>query len=139
MSAMKVRLALGLSILANVVMAQGFTTAAEVKPILQATKANWVALRDYDGNDLLYFTHLESWRCGLKEVRFSINSTAATKVWEMEPCYEGTTQPNALKLDGHLPYTVLPQGMTNTVSVVVVYDDGTEDRADFDRSAILMP
>lgn len=119
--------------------AQSFTTAAEVRPILQATKASWVALREYDGNDLLYFTHLESWRCGLSEVRFSVNSTAATKVWEMEPCHEGEAQPNALKRADHLPYTVLPLGMANTVSVVITYDDGTEDRADYTRQAILMP
>lgn len=119
--------------------AQSFTTAAEVKPILQATKANWVALREYDGNDLLYFTHLESWRCGLSEVRFSVNSTAAAKVWEMEPCYEGEAQPNALKLETHLPYTTLPLGMANSVSVVVVFDDGSQDRMDFERKAILMP
>jgi L-aminopeptidase/D-esterase-like protein len=136
---MKIKLAAIVFPLASAALAQGFTTAAEVKPILQATKANWVALRDYDGNDLLYFTHLESWRCGLAQVRFSVNSTAATRVWEMEPCYEGTAQPNALKLKDHLPYIVIPQGMTNTVSVVVVYDDGTEDRADFERKAILMP
>lgn len=136
---MKIKLAAIVFPLASAALAQGFTTAAEVKPILQATKANWVALRDYDGNDLLYFTHLESWRCGLAQVRFSVNSTAATRVWEMEPCYEGTAQPNALKLEDHLPYIVIPQGMTNTVSVVVVYDDGTEDRADFERKAILMP
>lgn len=136
---MKLKLAAIVVPLATAALAQGFTTAAEVKPILQATKANWVALRDYDGNDLLYFTHLESWRCGLAQVRFSVNSTAATQVREMEPCYEGTAQPNALTLEGHLPYIVIPQGMTNTVSVVVVYDDGTEDRADFERKAILMP
>jgi L-aminopeptidase/D-esterase-like protein len=136
---MKIKLAAIVFPLASAALAQGFTTAAEVKLILQATKANWVALRDYDGNDLLYFTHLESWRCGLAQVRFSVNSTAATRVWEMEPCYEGTAQPNALKLEDHLPYIVIPQGMTNTVSVVVVYDDGTEDRADFEREAILMP
>ncbi|MCF8487365.1 MAG: hypothetical protein K9G71_19400 [Rhodobacteraceae bacterium] len=136
---MKIKLAAIVFPLASAALAQGFTTAAEVKPILQATKTNWVALRDYDGNDLLYFTHLESWRCGLAQVRFSVNSTAATRVWEMEPCYEGTAQPNVLKLEDHLPYIVIPQGMTNTVSVVVVYDDGTEDRADFERKAILMP
>ena len=119
--------------------AQDFTTAAEVKPILQMTKASWVALREYDGNDLLYFTHLESWRCGLSQVRFSVNSTAAARVWETEPCHEGTAQPNAMTLEGHLPYLVLPLGMASTVSVVVIYDDGTEDRADYDRAAILMP
>lgn len=136
---MKIKLAAIVFPLATAALAQGFTTAAEVKPILQATKANWVALREYDGNDLLYFTHLESWRCGVEQVRFSVNSSAATQVWDMEPCYEGTAQPNALKLEGHLPYIVIPLGMTNTVSVVVIYDDGTEDRADFDRQAILMP
>lgn len=132
-------LLVGLLCVATVAQAQNFTTAAEVKPILQATKANWVALREYDGNDLLYFTHLESWRCGLQEVRFSVNSTAAAKVWEMEPCYEGEAQPNALRLEGRLPFTTLPLQMVNSVSVVIVYDDGTEDRADYDRKAILMP
>lgn len=125
--------------LAMPAMSQTFTTAAEIKPILQATRANWVALREFDGSDLLYFTHLESWRCGLSEVRFSVNSTAATTLREMEPCYEGTAQPNALTLDGHLPYILLPLGMTETVSVVVVFDDGSEDRMDYDRKAILMP
>jgi hypothetical protein len=128
-----------LAFLATPLMGQSFTTAAEVKPILQATKASWVALREYDGNDLLYFTHLESWRCGVSEVRFSVNSGAAGKIWEMEPCYEGEAQPNALKLQDHLPYTTLPLGMVNAVSVVVVYDDGSEDRMDYARKAILMP
>ncbi|EEW24210.1 hypothetical protein [Rhodobacter ferrooxidans] len=119
--------------------AQDFTTAAEVKPILQATKANWVAVREYDGNDLVYFTHLESWRCGLSQIRFSVNSAAAAKVWEVEPCYEGTAQPNAMKLEGHLPYITLPLGMVQTLAVVVVYDDGSEDRIDVTRPQVLMP
>ena len=127
------------ALLAPAALAQSFTTAAEVKPILQATKANWIALREYEGNDLLYFTHLESWRCGLTQVRFSVNSTAAAAEWAMEPCYEGEAQPNALRLDTRLPYTVLPLGMAQTVSVVVVYDDGTEDRMDYERKAILLP
>jgi hypothetical protein len=120
--------------------AQGFTSAAEVKPILGATKSAWIAIREYEGNDLVYFTQIESWRCGLAEVRFSVNSTAAAKVWEMEPCYEGEAQPNAIKMpDGRVPYIVLPLGMVSSVSVVIVYDDGTEDRADFERKAVLMP
>ena len=120
-------------------LAQNFTTAAEVKPILAATRASWVAVREFDGNDLVYFTHLESWRCGLSQIRFSVNSAAAATIWETEPCYEDAAQPNALKLEEHLPYIVLPLGMVQTLSVVVVYDDGSEERAEFTRQQVLMP
>ncbi|MES2667022.1 MAG: hypothetical protein V4712_13065 [Pseudomonadota bacterium] len=125
---------------ATVASGQTFITAAEVKPILAATKPAWIAVREFDGNDLIYFTQLESWRCGLREVRFSVNSTAAAKLWDMEPCYEGEAAANALKLpEGRVPYITLPLQSVQTVSVVVVFDDGTEDRGDYDRKAVLMP
>ncbi len=124
---------------ASAAHAQGFTTAAEVKPILQATKSGWVALRDYDGNDLLYFTALESWRCGLNEVRFAMNAPEATQVWEMEPCYYETSQPNAIKMEDRLPYIVVPSGFVQSVVVTITYDDGTSDTAEYERGQILMP
>lgn len=130
---------LALVVWAPLVNAQGFTTAAEVKPILQATKSGWVALRDYDGNDLLYFTALESWRCGLEEVRFSMNAPDATQVWEMEPCYYETSQPNAIKMEDRLPYIVVPSGFVQSVVVTITYDDGTTDTAEYERGQILMP
>lgn len=120
-------------------LAQNFTTAAEVRPILEATTANWVAVRDFNGQDLVYFTHLLAWRCGLTEVRFSINSLAADYVWPMEPCYEGTAQPNAIKAEQYLPYVALPPGSVDTIAVVLHLDDGTFLKASFERAQVLMP
>ncbi|MEH7827572.1 hypothetical protein [Gemmobacter denitrificans] len=117
--------------------AQNFTTAAEVKPILQATRGNWIALREWQGEDLVYFTHLESWRCGLSQVMFSVNG-GPLQDWPMDPCQEGTAQPNAMATD-RLPYTRLPPGSVARVDVMVVYDDGTADSATFERAAVLMP
>ncbi|MFC6640566.1 hypothetical protein [Sulfitobacter profundi] len=61
-----------------------FTTAAEVKPILNATRGNWIAVREYDGQDLVYVTHLWSWRCGLAAMAIAVND-APMQNWPMPP------------------------------------------------------
>lgn len=123
---------------ATAIWAQNFTTAAEVRPILQATQGNWLAVREYDGQDLLYFTHLESWRCGLSEVQYSVNG-GDLQTWEMEPCYEGEPAPNAIKAEGRLPYTVFELQSVDSVAVTLFYDDGETASAEFARASILMP
>lgn len=102
--------ALAGALVAGMAQAQGFTTAAEVRPILEATRASWVAVREFDGQDLLYFTHLIAWRCGLNGVTFSVNSDSAGMPWVMEPCHEGTAQPNAITSEEVQPYIALPLG-----------------------------
>ena len=120
--------------------AQTFTTAAEVKPILSMTRASWIAVREWDGNDLIYFTNALAWRCGVSEIRYGVNGAAPDQVLAMEPCYETEATPNALKMDGGiLPYISLPPGSVQTVSVRMLYDDGTEEPADYARAAVLIP
>lgn len=127
---------LAASLAAGAAAAQGFTTAAEVRPILEATRAAWVALRPWDGQELLYFTHLESWRCGIAAIRYAVNGETL-RDWTPDPCFEGTAQPNAIAAD-RLPYSALPAGQLRVVSVILTLDDGTEMRQDFARDAILM-
>ena len=119
--------------------AENFTTAAEIKPILDATRANWIAVRAFDGKDLLYFTQLLSWRCGLSEIRYGLNGAAPDNVWPMEPCYDAEPQPNALKLEGAEIYLTAALGSIQTITISVTYDDGTEAHADFNRAAVMTP
>ncbi|WP_368187426.1 hypothetical protein [Aestuariibius sp. HNIBRBA575] len=117
-----------------------FTTAVEVKPILGMTKANWVAVRDYEGQDLVYFTHLLSWRCGLWDIRYGVNGAPATEVFPMEPCHEDTASPNAMTdVENFLPYVIMPSGFVNNIYVEITLDDGTVDFARFDRNQVLIP
>ena len=125
-------------LLAPLAQAQNYTTAAEVKPILTATKPSWIAVREYDGRDLLYFTNLLSWRCGVTSVSYTVNGGPDTPL-EMEPCYEDTAQPNALVSETILFYVILPLASIETVSVTVTFDDGSVEVGDYERKAVLMP
>jgi hypothetical protein len=115
-----------------------FTTAVEVKPILNATKGNWVAVRDYDGNDLLYVTHLWSWRCGLAAMAISVNNEPMQN-WPLPPCHTQFSTPNAILEDDGFPYLKLKQGAVHSITIQVVYDDLSMDVASFQRGDVLIP
>ncbi len=115
-----------------------FTTATEVKPILEATKANWVAVREFDGQDLLYVTHLFSWRCGLLQMRFAING-GPLQDWALPPCLTGTATPNAIQTEDGLPYMAFELGSIETIEIEITYDDLSTDSMIFQRADVLIP
>ena len=130
----------GLAIMPGAIRAQNFTTAAEIKPILEATRASWVAVRAYDGRDLVYFTHLMAWRCGIAEIHYGLNGVAAETLLPIEPCYEAEAVPNALKADSGVEiYLSEALGSVQSVTVRLLMDDGSELVADYPRAAVLMP
>lgn len=117
-----------------------FETAAEVRPVLDAVRASWVAVREHEGQDLLYFTSLLSWRCGLWEVRYGLNGAPPETVVPLEPCHRDTASPNAMvEPEDFPPYVAAPLGSIETVDVVVVFDDGAADGAVYARRSVLMP
>lgn len=115
-----------------------YTTATEVRMILPHTQAQWIALRPWEGQELLYFTNLLAWRCGLHQVSYAING-GDYQVLEMEPCYVDEAAPNALKMDGGvLPYVTLSADQAQTVDVRILYDDLEEFEAQYDRASIMI-
>jgi len=116
-----------------------FTTATEIKQIMTLTKANWIAVREWDGRDLIYFTQLESWRCGMHAIYYGVNGAPPTTLYEMEPCHIDTGAPNAMTTEGHLPFVKMPLQSVQQVDIRILYDDMSEDTATYLRRDVLMP
>lgn len=115
-----------------------FLTATEVKPILNATRGNWVAVREYEGKDYVYVTHLWSWRCGLAAIAISVNDEPMQN-WPMPPCHTEFSTPNAILNDDPNPLLTFKPGSVQTVKIQVVYDDLSMDSASFARGDVLIP
>ncbi len=129
-------LAVALCLVPALAPAQTFTTAAEVRPILTATQPQWIAVRLWDGQDLLYFANLLAWRCGVKRISYAINGADTLTPLKMEPCHEGEAAPNALKVTDILPYVAFGPNEIETITVEVLYDDGGSVRHDYARAAV---
>ena len=111
-----------------------FNSASEVKPILQMIIPNWIGLREYDGQDLLYFTLPEVYRCGLEQIRYRINEEEP-RIWVTEPC-EGDETFSEIGED-RLPYVELPFQSVDEVIVELIFDDGTTQTETYSRGSIL--
>ena len=110
-----------------------FVTAGQIKPILTATKGNWIALRQYEGQDLLYFTHLLYWVTGVQTCALPIFND-----WPLGSCDEDLPNPNVLAEDQKI-YTAFPLGSVQTVTVRITYDDETTDENRYERKSVMIP
>jgi len=116
-----------------------FTTAAEIAPIMQATQDSWAAVREYDGLDYVYFSHILAWRCGLKAMKFSINDAPLEEI-ALPECHMKYKQPNALidneVLAGVKTYEL---GSVNSIRVDLLLDNLTTQSVTLLRENILIP
>ena len=114
-----------------------FLTAGEVRPILNATKTSWIGVREFDGQDLVYFTHLLAWRCGLYEVQYAING-GASEVFPIPECPPDIENAMTIPEDAQI-FITQPLGSVETVDVTLLYDDLGTDVVQYSRAAVLMP
>jgi len=90
------------------------------RKILDMTATSWLSFREFNGL-LVYYTHLMSYRCAIREVRVGIDSAVPDKVLKMPPC--DPRDPSVIPHDAQ-PYLKLsPQ--TQSVSVELTYRDGS--------------
>jgi len=92
----------------------------EQRKILEMTAGSWLSFRQYNGL-LLYYTHLMSYRCAIRQLRIGIDSTIPDKVIAMPPCNE--RDPMAIPADAQ-PYLKVPPA-TALVSVELTFRDGS--------------
>jgi hypothetical protein len=90
------------------------------RKILDMTATSWLSFREFNGL-LVYYTHLMSYRCAIREVRVGIDSTVPDKVLKMPPC--DPRDPSAIPHDA-TPYLKLAPA-TRSVSVELTYRDGS--------------
>jgi len=90
--------------------------------ILDLTKGSWAYFRDFNGRQLIYFTHLESYRCGIEKVSYSLDSDALDSEWKLQPC--DPKKPNEITTDQ--PYVSLPLGTAQAITVQLIFKDGSK-------------
>ncbi|ARQ01969.1 caspase family protein [Pseudorhodoplanes sinuspersici] len=90
------------------------------RQILEMTSGSWLSFREFNGL-MVYYTHLMSYRCAIREVKIGIDSTVPDKKLAMPVC--DPSNPSSIPHSAQ-PYLKLSPG-TKFVSIELTYRDGS--------------
>jgi hypothetical protein len=90
------------------------------RQLLEMTSSSWLSFRQFNGL-LVYYTHLMSYRCGIREARIGIDSTMPDKKLALPSC--DPKDPNSIPASA-TPYLKLAPN-TKYISVELTYRDGS--------------
>jgi hypothetical protein len=97
------------------------------KAMLDANRQpGWVQFREFSGRQLIYFTALQTMRCRLSEIRYSVNSEALDQRFPLGEC--DMEQPFNVPADdpeGRYLYLSLDAHEAKTLTIQVVWADGS--------------
>ena len=119
--------------------AENYTTAEEVRPVLEAIKDKWIAIRVEGDEDYVFFTPIVSWRCGVQEVRYGFNDEAPDRQLDMAACHEEFSNPNVVVDGDPIPLVTAPAKSVESVTIRLIYDDGSLSEAVIPRKQVLIP
>ena len=91
------------------------------KQILEQLWTAWVAFPN-SNKGKVYFTHLISYRCGIRKVEYAYNNSGDFKSWPMPEC--DPSNPHSVPGDAQI-YKRVPEGARN-MQVLVTYFDGSQ-------------
>lgn len=90
------------------------------RQILEMTSGSWLSFREFNGL-MVYYTHLMSYRCAIREVKIGIDSTVPDRKLAMPVC--DPQNPSAIPHSAQ-PYMKLAPN-TKFISVELTYRDGS--------------
>ncbi len=99
-------------------------TVELARTALTATSDQWIAFRNYDGRQWIYFTGIVTWHCALKQVLYSVNSEDLDQIFPLPECNEQT--PYSIDPERDPVYVNMKLGSAETVAVQIVFADGTK-------------
>jgi len=88
--------------------------------MLEATTTGWLSFRDYDGQRLLYFSHLMTYRGAIKSIHYGLNSERPTKRYR----FPAWNKPGIATIDEKTPLFIKVPRSTRYVTVQLTYKDG---------------
>lgn len=96
---------------------------AQMRAALEATGRQWVAFRNWQGRQLIYFTHLVAWKCAIKEVRYAVDGQDPAELFPLPAC----DPQNPFLVNGESDTILLSfaPGEVEEISIQLVYGDGT--------------
>ncbi|MCR9104248.1 MAG: hypothetical protein NXI15_03080 [Gammaproteobacteria bacterium] len=87
---------------------------------LEMTPTAWLAFRDYDGNTLLYFTHLMTYRGAIESIRYGLDRDTPDQSFRFPPW----NKPGIAPLDGSTPMFIKVGRSTRYATVQLTYRNG---------------
>jgi hypothetical protein len=92
--------------------------------MLDLTTTSWLSFRQFNGL-LLYYTHLVSYRCAIREVRIGIDTAVPNQVLKIPPCNLKDPTGDPSGISAGMPMYMKLAPATQFVSVELTYRDGS--------------
>ena len=94
----------------------------QVKNILNLTRDSWISFREFNGQQLIYFTQVITWKCGIREIRYSINGDDLSERFPVPKC--DPLLPNNVGQNDKI-YLRAKLDAVKSVAVQLAFDDET--------------